>query len=235
MLLLRSLLFHAGNGVTLVFFGFLSVPFIFFNKKAGIPIVLLWNRFTLFWLRVCCGIRYEVRGKMPTQAQPFVVVANHQSAWETIFLQLQFAPLTTVLKKELLRIPFFGWGMRLLEPIAIDRSNPVQALKQVKTDGVQRLQQGKNILIFPEGTRMPVAEMGSYTRSAADIAKQADVVLVPVAHNAGYFYENKSWIKKPGKVTVVIGEPITLGDKTTKAVMQTIQQWTQQQLDTIGP
>ena len=110
-----------------------------YPKNLSAPAVLLWNRFVLVWLSLCCGIRYKVQGDLSAVPQPCVVIANHQSPLETIFLQLYFYPLTTVLKKELLRIPFFGWGLRILEPIAIDRSHPVQALKQIKQIGVERL------------------------------------------------------------------------------------------------
>lgn len=119
----------------------------------------------------------------------------------------------------------------MTQPIGIDRSQPTQAIKQIKALGLARLKAGRNILIFPEGTRMPADQLGNYMRSAADVAKQAKVPLVPVVHNAGHYWFNKKLVKKPGVVQVVIGEPIDMSDKNTKAVMQEIQQWTQEQLD----
>jgi 1-acyl-sn-glycerol-3-phosphate acyltransferase len=235
MLLIRSLIYYFGSTLTLIIFSSLSLVILLVNKKAGISIVLWWNRFVLFWLRLCCGVRVEIQQETNTLPKPCIVVSNHQSAWETIFLQLKFYPLTTVLKKELLNIPFFGWGLRILEPIAIDRSQPIQALKLIKKTALKRLQAGKNVLIFPEGTRNPVGELGSYTRSAADIAKRAAVPIVPIVHNAGSFWLNKQLIKKPGTIKVIIGEAVYPSDKDTKVIMENIETWTQTKLKELNP
>ncbi|MGS2718382.1 lysophospholipid acyltransferase family protein [Eionea flava] len=221
----RSILFYAGYMVSLFLIGLLSVVLLLLPKKIAAPVVLLWNHFVLFWLYLCCGIRYEVKGDLKNISTPCVVIANHQSPWETIFLQLHFYPLTTVLKKELLRIPFFGWGMRILEPIAIDRSNPMQALKQIKRVGVERLTSGQSVLIFPEGTRQPPKQLGSFARSGADIAKAAGVPIVMVAHDAGEYWANKKIVKTPGTVTVHVSDALHVEDKNTKQVMQDIKQW----------
>jgi len=162
------------------------------------------------------------KNKIP---QPCVVIANHQRPWETIFLQLQFYPLTTVLKRELLRIPFFGWGLRILEPIAIDRSNPVQALKQIKRVGVERLMSGQSVLIFPEGTRQPPEQLGTFARSGADIAKSANVPIVVVAHNAGEHWANKQILKTPGTINIAVSGALYVEGQNTKQVMQDIRAW----------
>jgi 1-acyl-sn-glycerol-3-phosphate acyltransferase len=205
--------------------GLLSLPLLLLPVKVAAPIILLWNRFVLFWLAVCCGIRHEITGNLKTIPTPCVIVSNHQSPWETIFFQLHFYPLTTVLKRELLRIPFFGWGMRVLRPIAIDRGNPMQALKQIKKVGVQRLKEGQNVLIFPEGTRQSAEQLGNFARSGADIAKVAGVPIIVVAQNAGYYWMNKKILKNPGVVQVVISEPMYTTEKNTKEVMKDIKEW----------
>jgi 1-acyl-sn-glycerol-3-phosphate acyltransferase len=222
---LRSLVFYAGYIISLFIIGLISLPLLLLPTTIAAPIILLWNRFVLFWLGVCCGIRYQVKGDLRAIPRPCVVVANHQSPWETIFLQLHFYPLTTVLKRELLRIPFFGWGMRILRPIAIDRSNPMQALKQIKRVGIERLREGQSVLIFPEGTRQPVNKLGNFARSGADIAKSANMPIVVIAHDAGHYWANKKIAKTPGTVTVYVSDVITTDDKNTKEVMQNIQQW----------
>jgi len=227
---LRSIVFYVGYIISLFIIGLISLPLLLLPTKIAAPVILLWNRFVLFWLRICCGIRYQVNGDLSTIPRPCVVVANHQSPWETIFLQLHFYPLTTVLKRELLRIPFFGWGMRILRPIAIDRSNPMQALKQIKRVGIERLSEGQSVLIFPEGTRQPVNKLGSFARSGADIAKSADMPIVAIAHNAGQYWANKKIAKTPGTVTVYISDVITVDDKNTKEIMQDIQQWIEEKL-----
>ncbi|MFT6102778.1 MAG: 1-acyl-sn-glycerol-3-phosphate acyltransferase [Granulosicoccus sp.] len=222
---IRSIIFYMGYSVSLFVVGLISLPLLLLPIKVAAPVVLLWNRFVLLWLRICCGIHYEINGDLNSIPRPCVVVVNHQSPWETIFLQLHFYPLTTVLKRELLRIPFFGWGMRILRPIAIDRSSPMQALKQIKKVGVERLCEGQSILIFPEGTRQPVNKLGSFARSGADIAKSAGVPIVMVWHNAGEYWTNKKILKKPGKVIVHIGSAINVDDKNTKEIMLDIQHW----------
>jgi 1-acyl-sn-glycerol-3-phosphate acyltransferase len=227
---LRSAIFQLGLIVSLIIVGALSLPLLLLPTKIAAPIILLWNRFILFWLSLCCGIRHEIKGNLEAIPTPCVVIANHQSPWETIFLQLHFYPLTTVLKRELLTIPFFGWGMRVLRPIAIDRSNPMQALKQIKRVGVERLQSNQNVLIFPEGTRQPADQLGNFARSGADIAKAAGVPIIIVVHNAGYHWVDKQILKAPGLVKLVISKPIDVADKNTKAVMQEIKQWMEGEL-----
>jgi len=222
---IRSIVFYIGYNVSLFVVGLVSLPLLLLPVKVAAPVVLLWNRFVLLWLRICCGIHYEINGDLKAIPRPCVVVVNHQSPWETIFLQLHFYPLTTVLKRELLRIPFFGWGMRILRPIAIDRSSPMQALKQIKKVGAERLREGQSVLIFPEGTRQPVNKLGNFARSGADIAKSAGVPIVMVSHNAGEYWANKKILKTPGKVVVYISSAINVDDKNTKEVMLDIQRW----------
>jgi 1-acyl-sn-glycerol-3-phosphate acyltransferase len=142
-----------------------------------------------------------------------------------MFLQYYFGPVSIVLKKELLRIPFFGWGLASLRPVAIDRGNPIQALKDVKAKGIERLKEGNNLLIFPEGTRMPFGTIGNYARSGADIAISAGVPVVAVAHNAGRFWPNKSFLKYPGTITVFISEPMTTLGKERKELTEEIKCW----------
>ncbi len=234
MLLFRSLLFYFFYAPLTIFFGTLSLFLLLLPKKTAQATIVYWNASALFLLRWCCNIRYEIKGAENLSHSPCVVVSNHQSPWETLFLQWYCRPISAVLKKQLLSIPFFGWGLKVTQPIAIDRANPVQAVKQIKTDGVDRLNVGNNMLIFPEGTRMPVGELGSYKRSGADIAKQAGVPLVPIAHNGGEFWLNKSLIKRPGVIQIVVGEPISIGDKSTKILMEEIKLWTQEQLETMS-
>lgn len=230
----RSIVFYAGYIVSLIVIGILSLPLLLLPTRIAAPIILLWNRFVLLWLFICCGIRSRIHGDIKHIPTPCVVIANHQSPWETIFLQLHFYPLTTVLKKELLRIPFFGWGMRILKPIAIDRANPMQALKQIKKTGVQRLNEGQSVLIFPEGTRQSVDKLGNFARSGADIAKAAGVPIVMIAHDGGHYWMNKKILKQPGTVNVTVSDVIHVEDKNTKEVMTQIQQWIGSTLNNTG-
>ncbi len=233
MLLLRSLLFYCFYSPITIIFGTLSLLLLLLPKNFAASVIVFWNAIALFLLRWCCGVRYKVTGNTNKLSQPCVIIANHQSPWETLFLQWYFRPISAVLKKQLLYIPFFGWGLKVTQPIGIDRDNPTRALKQIKTIGLERLNAGRNILIFPEGTRMPVNELGNFMRSGADIAKQAGVPIIPIAHNAGHYWVNKKLVKQPGTIEVVVGEPINLEDKNTKAIMAEVKAWMQVQLDTM--
>lgn len=184
-----------------------------------------WNHLTIGLLRRICGIDIKLIGAEHVPNQPCVIVSKHQSALETFYLQTLFAPLSTILKKELLNIPFFGWGLRVLEPIAIDRDKPKEALKQIQKEGVERLQHGQYVLIFPEGTRIPVGESGRYARSGADLAKTAGVPILPVAHNAGSHWLNKSLLKIPGTVTFSIGAAIDTNGRHSKEIMAEAEAW----------
>lgn len=231
MLFLRAVLFYIGYWLSIGFYGVLSFPILLVPRPTAKKIMVSWNAFVLFWLKICCGVQATIQGNVQALPDNCIIVANHQSPWETFFLQQRLFPLSTILKKELLNIPFFGWGLRIMDPIAIDRSHPVQALKQIKKRSLKLLAENKRFIIFPEGTRMPVSELGLYKRSAADIAREAKVPLIPIAHNGGHFWLNKKIIKRPGTIQVCIGEPIMVGEGNTKKVMEEIQQWTQQKLD----
>ncbi|MCY1285726.1 1-acyl-sn-glycerol-3-phosphate acyltransferase [compost metagenome] len=183
-------------------------------------IVQTWCRFAVGLARVMVGLRYEVQGAENIPAQPCVILAKHQSTWETFFLSGYFEPLSQVLKRELLYVPFFGWAIALLKPIAIDRDNPKAALKQVAQKGHQRLQQGCWVLIFPEGTRIPVGQMGKFSRSGAALAVNAGLPVLPIAHNAGEFWPKAGWAKFPGTIQVKIGPAMHAEGEGPRAIAE---------------
>ncbi|MEH6469652.1 MAG: lysophospholipid acyltransferase family protein [Halopseudomonas sp.] len=189
------------------------------------------NRFVVFWLRVTCGVRYQLVGKenLP-QDRPFVLLANHQSEWETIYLQLLIQPLGTVLKRELLRIPFFGWALALLRPIAIDRSKRTGAVKQLLKQGKERLSEGVPVLIFPQGTRVAAGEQGKFNKGGAMLACSAKVEVVPLVHNAGEHWPSGRFTKIPGVIRIEIGEPISTEGRSVDEVFQQSTGWIQQRL-----
>jgi 1-acyl-sn-glycerol-3-phosphate acyltransferase len=236
VLYLRSFLFYIGHNITGIIAGTVAIIiWPIFPYSWRWRIVTLWNRFTMFWLWLCCGINVKIIGQRHPEQFPCVVLAKHQSTWETMFLQYYFGPVSTILKKELLRIPFFGWGLATTRPIAIDRKNPVQALKDVKKKGLERLQQGNNILVFPEGTRIPLGQVGNYARSGADIACSAGVPVVPVAHNAAECWPHKQFLKYPGTITVVIGEPIRTEGRDRKELTEAVKVWIEDQITQLPP
>lgn len=225
-LYLRTSLFNAGYYGSGILFGGLSTliwPLLPYRWRY--PLINRWNRFVMIWLRLCCNIRIEVRGDKRPDLQPYVIMAKHQSTWETLYLQFQFEPIATILKKELLRIPFFGWGLAALRPIAIDRSNRTQAMRDVKTKSVAALKDGINVMVFPEGTRTQPGQKSSYARSGADIACATGRPIIPIAHNAADCWPHKHYLKYPGTITMVIGEPIFSEGKDRKALTEEVRQW----------
>ncbi|MBV1790309.1 1-acyl-sn-glycerol-3-phosphate acyltransferase [Marinobacterium sp. D7] len=193
------------------------------------------NYFYIAWLRVCCGVWVEVEGRelLPTSGA-FVVVANHQSEWETLYLQLLVRPQVVVLKRELLKIPFFGWALALLRPIALDRSDRRGALRQLLEQGVARLKSGLPVLIFPQGTRVPAGKIGRMNKGGAMLAAKAQVPIVPLVHNAGLFWPGKSFIKYPGTVQVRVGPPIPADGRSVDELHAEMALWMEQAMREIG-
>ncbi|MCJ8297371.1 MAG: 1-acyl-sn-glycerol-3-phosphate acyltransferase [Pseudomonadales bacterium] len=189
------------------------------------------NFFYVFWVRACCGIKVTVEGRenLPEEGA-YVVIANHQSEWETIYFQTLIRPQSIVLKQELLKIPFFGWALALLDPIAIDRSKKRGALKQLLGQGKERLERGVPVIIFPQGTRLPTGEMGVFNKGGAMLAVSAAVPLVPMAHNAGLLWPGKTLLKKPGTITLRIGKPIATQDRGVSDLHLESVEWLKAQM-----
>ena len=224
---LRALFFYAGYALLVIFFSVTGVLFFsFLPYRIRSNYIFLWNRCTVLWARIICGLKFEVIGKenLP-KGQAFVALAKHQSQWETFFLQYYLAPAKIVLKKELLKMPVFGWGLKLTDPIAIDRGNPKKALKDIQQQGVASIESGISVLIFPEGTRMNPGTVGKYARGGANIAVGSGADIVPIAHNAGVFWPADRFLKQPGKITVVIGKPIKSEGKSSRELNAEAQQW----------
>lgn len=225
LLILRSLLFILGQAIiTLVYFPFTLLAF-FLPARQKAKLIGGWGWIVLKWLRLCCGTDYRIRGRENLPASPFVVLLNHQSAWETISLLYLLPANCWVLKKELLKIPVFGWGLALALPIAIDRGQPKAALRQLLTQGPERLRQGLAVVICPEGTRMPPGRPGQFNPGGSMLAVQAQVPLVPIAHNSGSFWINKGVVRYPGTIDLVIGEPIDTRNRSARDVNLQARDW----------
>lgn len=184
-----------------------------------------WAHLMLFLLRTICGVRYRVLGAEHIPDTPSIILSKHQSAWETLAFQQIFPPQVWVLKKELLRIPFFGWGLAMTSPIAIDRSSRKAALKQIVEQGKDRLKRGFWIVIFPEGTRIAPGMKGKYGIGGAWLATHTDTLVVPVAHNAGEFWRKNAFIKLPGTITVSIGAPMDPAGMETGEFNAKVEAW----------
>lgn len=227
MVFTRSLMFTFGYFILTVSYGTLSVFTWLLPPRIRHRTISSWTRAVIVWLRISCGVRYQLIGQEHIRdiSFPAMILSKHQSAWETLYLQGIFWPAATVLKQELLRIPFFGWGLRAMSPIAIDRSHPRKALKQVKEMGATRLSQGFNVILFPEGTRMPPGEKGVYARSGADIAATTNAPIIPIALNAARCWPSGSFRKYPGLITVSVGPMIHSQGKRSKEIMAEVEDW----------
>lgn len=203
----RAALFYLSFGLFTAFWSIVILIFIhpFPDRMRHYYFIRPWAGLSVYLAKWFCGITWKVEGRenIPTD-RPFIVISNHQSTWETFFLQMLISPQATVLKKELLRIPFFGWGMAMARPIAINRNDPRLALSQLREQGVKALQKGLAVLVFPEGTRVAAGKLGKFSKGAAGLAKAADVPVLPITHNAGVYWPNHSWLKSSGCVKVVI-------------------------------
>lgn len=191
----------------------------------------LWVRFNLWVLRVVCGLRYSVRGRehIP-QGHSGLILCKHQSAFETLVLQVIFPPVVFILKEELLRIPFWGWAMATLEPIAIDRAAKAKALKQILRVGAERIHDGRWIVLFPEGTRVPPGSRGRYGSSGGMLAQRAACPVIPVAHNAGEFWAKNGFMKYPGQIEIVLG-PLLDGSALSAAeINQQAEEWIEREM-----
>ena len=179
----------------------------------------------IWWAKVTCGLDYQIDGKENIPDAPTVVFSKHQSTWETFALTMIFRPQVWVLKRELLRVPFFGWGLAVLEPIAIDRSAGRSAIDQVLEQGHERLSRGCWVMVFPEGTRTAAGTRQRYKLGGAHLAVHWGQPVVPVAHNAGDFWPRRKFIKTPGVIRMVIGKPIPTAGREPAEVMAEAETW----------
>jgi 1-acyl-sn-glycerol-3-phosphate acyltransferase len=192
-------------------------------------IIAGWSRAVVFLARTILGIRWRVEGREHLPARPSIILSKHQSAWETLAFQLIFPPQVHVLKRELLWIPFFGWGLALMSPIAIDRSRGTAALRAMARLGRKRLAQGFWIVVFPEGTRVAPGERRRYQPGGAWLAAATGAPVVPVAHNAGLCWPRKAFLKRPGTVTVRIGPSIDPAGQDAQTINAVAEQWIEEQ------
>jgi 1-acyl-sn-glycerol-3-phosphate acyltransferase len=185
-----------------------------------------WAGAVLKMAETCCGIRYEVEGLEHINTNSAaVVLSNHQSAWETIAFRYFLPPQTSLFKQSLLWIPFWGWAMATLKPIAIDRNSKNSALRKLISRGTEALKEGLWVVVFPEGTRMPADKMGSFSAGGAMLAQKSGYPVIPVAHNAGQYWPRYSFLKYPGTIKVKIGPYIESKGRKAADVNKEAEDW----------
>ena len=221
----RSLLYLFGMGTLTFVFGFICLFTVFVPYTIRYRIIIYWSACNIWWLKVTCKLKYEVTGEENIPDHPCIVMSNHQSTWETMALGTVFPPLIWVVKKELLFIPIFGWGLALTHPIALDRKAGRKAVDQLVEQGIKKINKGHWVLIFPEGTRTPPGTKRKFKIGGALLAEKSGTPIVPVAHNSGNYWARKQLTKKPGTIQMIIGEKITTQGKTAAQINHEVYNW----------
>jgi len=229
MTLARSALFAAALVLVTPVYALVALATFPLPRMARYRVISGWSRLVIQLARVLLGIEWRVEGRENLPGRPAVILSKHQSAWETMAFQVIFPPQVHVLKRELLWIPFFGWGLALMSPIAIDRSRGVAALRAIARRGRERLEQGFWVIVFPEGTRVAPGERREYQLGGAWLAAAAAAPVVPVAHNAGLFWPRNAFLKRPGTVTVRIGPAIETAQRDPKTINSMAEKWIEEQ------
>jgi 1-acyl-sn-glycerol-3-phosphate acyltransferase len=225
MNLIRSIIFLILQTMLTLVFSMVALFSLPFSAHARYRLITGYNRLVIWLARWVIGIRYVVQGAENLPSRPAIILAKHQSAWETVAFLFLFPPVSPVIKRELLRVPFFGWAFRLLSPIAIDRGAGREALKQIVVQGKQKLAQGFWVLVFPEGTRVAPGEKGRYGIGGGWLAAETGAPIVPVAHNAGEVWPKNAFIKRPGIVTVSVGPVIDSTGKSAAELTRAVEAW----------
>ena len=231
---LRSVIYEILRFVITVIFAVISLLTFPFKPITRYRIITMWSHLVMGLGRVICGVRYQVVECDNIPQDPCIVLSNHQSAWETLAYQIILPPQVWVLKRELLRVPFFGWGLAMMSPIAIDRGSSTRALKQMLEQGRQRLQAGWWIVVFPEGTRIAPGERGRYHVGGAWLACQSGATVVPIAHNAGTLWRRNAMVKYPGTITVSIGPAIDTHGMSPQTLNQQVENWIETEVARLG-
>lgn len=230
MLILRSLLFYIGQIISTILIAPIGIIAFPLDFKKRYYLITRWAVFNLWWLKICCNVTYEIKGKDNIPGKPCIVMSKHQSAFETLALQQIFIPQVWILKKELLQIPIYGWGLASMQPIAINRDSTIKSFRQIADQGCERLQKGYWVIIFPEGTRVAPNKKKKYLPGGGMLAEKSGAQVVPVAHNAGRLWSRNSMIKKPGLITIKIGPVIESENKSAKKITDEVENWIEKEV-----
>jgi len=235
MSLFRSVVFAVIQTALTILFSVVALFSFPFSAHARYRLITRYNHLVLWFARWVLGIRYVIQGIEHLPTQPSIIMAKHQSAWETVAFLCLFPPVSPVIKQELLKVPFFGWGFRLLNPIAIDRSAGREALKQIIKQGMEKLAMGFWVLVFPEGTRIAPGEKGRYGIGGGWLATESGAPIVPIAHNAGEVWPKNAFIKRPGMITISIGPAIDTVGKSAADLTREVEAWIETEMTRLPP
>lgn len=236
MLVMRSLLFHAFQLVTVVPWALLCLLWAPAPLSWRYRFTVVWPRMVIAAARVLVGIRHEVRGLHNLPDAPVILLSKHQSTWETLFFP-SYLPreLCYVFKRELLYLPFFGWGIGLLKMIHIDRRRGGDAFEQMVAQGTRKLAEGRSIIIFPEGTRTRPGSRGRYRSGGTRLAVRTGAAIVPIAVNSGELWPRKALVLRPGTITVSIGAPIAPAGREADSLRSEVEGWIEAEMRRLSP
>ncbi len=235
MNLLRSVIFFIVSLLVTAFYGVLVPPFSFVSQKIGYALARSWGLQIVRLAKLICGIDYNILGMENLPATPSIVMAKHQSAWETVSLLALMPRASWIIKRELVYVPFVGWALASLKSIAIDRKSGKNARDQILEQGREYLAAGQWVIIFPEGTRVAPGQKGRYGIGGAWLASQTGTPIVPIAHNAGELWRRNAFIKSPGTVTMSIGPVIETKDKTSLEIIRQVEAWIENEMARLPP
>jgi len=236
MAAIRSALFLLFQLVTVVPYAFACLALAPAPLHVRYRFTMQWPRAVLWAARVLCGIRWQVEGREHLPDGPAILLSKHQSTWETFYYPSNLPrELCFVFKRELLFLPFFGWGIALLEMIHIDRRRGRDAFESIVAQGTRKLAEGRWIVMFPEGTRTPVGSQGRYKSGGSRLAVRTGAPVVPIAVNAGECWPKGRFVKTPGLVTVSFGPPIASTGRDPEELNQEVERWIESEMRRISP
>ncbi|MEN9618705.1 MAG: hypothetical protein RL406_942 [Pseudomonadota bacterium] len=241
MAMLRSTLHMAFMFVTVIPYTLLILLARLLGAKGDVryAIAQKWLKLSVDAARVIMGIRYAVQGQenLPVgETSPAILLVKHQSTYETFLMPaIMPHPLAYVFKKELLYVPFFGWSIGSLDMIHIDRSQRAKAFAKVVEQGKALLDRGVWVIMFPEGTRIPRGERGSYKSGGTRLAIATGAPVIPVAVTSAKCWPRKAFIKHPGVVDVSIGKPIPSVGRDADELMREVEAWIESEMHRLDP
>ncbi|WP_456417829.1 lysophospholipid acyltransferase family protein [Thiolapillus sp.] len=227
LITLRSMLYFVAMIASIALFGLAIVTIgLLLPLSARDRIAAAWGRVNLWLMKVLCGLKYRIHGRENLPKHAAIVMCKHQSTWETIALKAIIRPQQSwILKQELMRLPVFGWALAAIPNIPIDRSAGRLAVRKIVERGTQLLEQGRVIIIFPEGTRSAPGEKRKYGIGGALLAEKSGYPVIPMAHNAGVFWRRRGLKKYPGTIDLVVGEAFDPAGMTAAEITRKVEAW----------
>jgi len=225
-LFLRSLIFSIYSSITILLYSFICLASFLLPLRCRHFLIRVYMRVYFYILKVVCHIDYKIEGleNIPKNRNG-IIMCKHQSTWETFFLPQYFHNPAAIAKRELVWIPFFGWGLAATDPIFINRHDKKSSMQQIIEKGKKCLEAGRWIMVFPEGTRVAPGTVGHYKMGGARLAAVTNYPVIPIAHNAGRFWPRRKFIKQPGTIHVVIGPLIESEGRKPEQILALTKDW----------